>query len=281
MKTLTLKTKSFYRGKRNYFIDYKRAVNDSNYIRISRTDKLEDDSYQRSSIIFFKDDLPFLIGSLSMLITELIHMEKCKFKDMKAETLGYESFENGKRNYFYDLKRTSNNSYYLKISRTDKLEDETYLRSSIIFFEEDIPFFIECLSALLTSIIPQGQSNSSSQRQTMPTEVVSIKRGIKSWAPEKRPREKLILQGPDMLSDAELIALLIGSGTTSQTAVGLSTSVLKSIGHDLDRLSGLGLKQLTRFRGIGNAKAVSILAAMELSKRLNKSLGLPFKLQAV
>lgn len=92
-------------------------------------------------------------------------------------------------------------------------------------------------------------------------------KGIKSWSPDDRPREKLMEKGSAALSDAELIAILIGSGTRDESAVDLSRRILKSAKNDLNLLGTYSLKELTSFRGIGEAKAITIMAAMELGKR--------------
>lgn len=86
-------------------------------------------------------------------------------------------------------------------------------------------------------------------------------------AEEDRPREKLILKGKTALSEAELIAILIGSGTPSLSAVDLSKMILASVGHDLSSLARLSIQDLKKFKGIGEAKAISIVAAMELGRR--------------
>jgi len=96
---------------------------------------------------------------------------------------------------------------------------------------------------------------------------VKDRNGIKSWSPDDRPREKLMEKGPVALSDAELIAILIGSGNSKESAVDLSRRILKTFSNDLNLLSVQGLKELTSFKGIGSAKAITIMAAMELSKR--------------
>lgn len=90
---------------------------------------------------------------------------------------------------------------------------------------------------------------------------------IKSWAEEDRPREKLLHAGRRALSDAELIAILIGSGSRQETAVELSKRILHSLGNDLDKLGKLSVNELCRFKGIGEAKAISIIAALELGRR--------------
>ncbi|UII23461.1 RadC family protein [Fulvivirga ligni] len=90
---------------------------------------------------------------------------------------------------------------------------------------------------------------------------------IKSWAEEDRPREKLLLKGKASLSEAELIGILIGSGTRSMSAVDLSKHILNQSGNDLNQLAKLSVKDLMKFKGIGEAKAISIVSALELGRR--------------
>lgn len=90
---------------------------------------------------------------------------------------------------------------------------------------------------------------------------------IKYWAEDDKPREKLMLKGKSVLSDAELIAILIGSGSRNESAVQLSKRILASVDNNLNSLGKLSVKQLTNFKGIGEAKAISIVAAAELGRR--------------
>ena len=90
---------------------------------------------------------------------------------------------------------------------------------------------------------------------------------IKNWALNDRPREKLLQKGKLALSDAELIAILIGSGNTDESAVELSKKILSKTNNNLNQLGKLSAKQLMVHKGIGEAKAISIIAAMELGRR--------------
>ena len=90
---------------------------------------------------------------------------------------------------------------------------------------------------------------------------------IKYWAEDDQPREKLMLKGKAALSDAELIAILIGSGSRNESAVELSKRILASVDNNLNALGKQSLQQLMGFKGIGEAKAISIAAAMELGRR--------------
>jgi len=90
---------------------------------------------------------------------------------------------------------------------------------------------------------------------------------IKAWAEEDRPREKLSAQGRRALTDAELIAILIGSGSRTETAVELSKRILHHYDNDLNKLAKASIQELSNFRGIGEAKAISIIAALEIGRR--------------
>jgi DNA repair protein RadC len=90
---------------------------------------------------------------------------------------------------------------------------------------------------------------------------------IKEWAVEDRPREKILYKGIFALSDAELIAILLGSGNNSQSAVDLARDVLKLADNNLNKLGKLGIEDLQKLKGIGQAKAINILAAIELGRR--------------
>ncbi len=103
---------------------------------------------------------------------------------------------------------------------------------------------------------------------------------ITSWAEADRPREKLLEKGRHLLSDAELIGILIGSGSKSETAVELSKRILSSIKNDLNELGKLSVNDLTKFKGIGEAKAIAIVAALELGRR-RKELEVPKRIKIV
>ncbi|WP_430971708.1 RadC family protein [Sunxiuqinia rutila] len=93
------------------------------------------------------------------------------------------------------------------------------------------------------------------------------KPSIKEWAVEDRPREKLLTKGTRSLSEAELLAILIGSGNSKESAVELSRRILGTVNNDLATLSKKDASYLLKFNGIGEAKAVNILAALELGRR--------------
>ncbi|MCO4805125.1 MAG: DNA repair protein RadC [Flavobacteriales bacterium] len=94
---------------------------------------------------------------------------------------------------------------------------------------------------------------------------------IKSWAEDDRPREKMLQKGRAVLTDVELVAILIGSGTPSESAVDISKRILASVSNDLNKLGRLTIRDLMKFNGIGQARAIAISSAMELGRRRKES----------
>jgi DNA repair protein RadC len=94
-----------------------------------------------------------------------------------------------------------------------------------------------------------------------------VKLNINQWAKEDRPREKMVSRGVEVLSDAELLAILIGSGNTEESAVELMRRVLASCDNNLNELGKWALPDYLRFKGFGTAKAATVMSALELGKR--------------
>ena len=90
---------------------------------------------------------------------------------------------------------------------------------------------------------------------------------IKFLAEDDRPREKFLLKGKSALSDSELLAIILGSGNTEESAVELAQKILKSVNNNWQNLSLLSIKDLMKFKGIGEAKAISVAAALEIGRR--------------
>lgn len=90
---------------------------------------------------------------------------------------------------------------------------------------------------------------------------------IKSWAEEDRPREKMLLKGRESLSDAELLAIILGSGSRDESAVSLAKRILSASDNNLYELGKFSLNDLMKFKGVGEAKAISIAAAVEIGRR--------------
>lgn len=95
--------------------------------------------------------------------------------------------------------------------------------------------------------------------------------GIKSWAEEDRPREKLLAKGKKELTNAELLAIILGSGSRDESAVSLAKRILAASDHNLHTLSKLDIADFCEFKGVGAAKAVSIVATLELARRLKST----------
>ena len=94
---------------------------------------------------------------------------------------------------------------------------------------------------------------------------------VKEWAKEDRPREKLMMKGPEALSNAELLAILIGSGNSNETAVDLMKRMLRDNKDSLAMLGKMSIQDMMKYNGIGEAKAITLLAACELGKRRQQS----------
>ena len=185
---------------------------------------------------------------------------------MLSNVLLSESFSSSeKRHYFLDFKRTSKDSKFIQISRSDRQPDGSFLRSFVIVFEEDFHFLISAMSSLFHHSAHLDQQGKSVQ--DIHKDGKLKRRGIPGWEVEKKPRERLLAHGPDALRDGELLAILIGSGTVGEDAVALSDRVLKALGG-FSGLIGRDISTLSRFNGIGPAKAASIIAAMGIAERL-------------
>ena len=126
---------------------------------------------------------------------------------------------------------------------------------------------IACMSSLFRTAAYQDEQDVTVQDLYHKKEE-KRSNGIKSWEPELRPREKMLEHGREVMSNAELLAMLIGSGTPRETAVDLAGRILDSVGGNLLKLSDLELEDFCRFAGMGAAKSCSILAAMELARRM-------------
>ena len=112
--------------------------------------------------------------------------------------------------------------------------------------------------------------NDSKGNHNCPLSTVHSKLSIAHWAEEDRPREKMAAQGAEALSNAELLAILIGSGSPNESAVELMKRVLNDCNNNLNTLGKMTIRDLCQYNGIGEAKAITILAACELGKRRQK-----------
>lgn len=106
-----------------------------------------------------------------------------------------------------------------------------------------------------------------SKKTTFALQFSNMEKGIKSWSETDRPREKMVEKGVLALSDSELIAILLASGNADETAVDLARRILKDCDNNLQKFSKHSIKSLSEYKGIGIAKAVTLLAAIELGNR--------------
>ncbi len=187
--------------------------------------------------------------------------------DMRTENLSSENFSSGKRNYFIDFKRAINDSHYICITRSDKLQSGGYRRSNVVVFEEDFHFLVSAFSSLFQSAAHLDYQGIGGIQQLSKTSIKGRK-GISSSAAEMQPREKFVSYGAQGVNDAELISMLIGTGSASQNAVATSEEILKAAGGRLDRIYAQDFESLSTFKGIGVAKSCAILAALELGRRM-------------
>ncbi|MCR8560463.1 hypothetical protein KXD93_22605 [Mucilaginibacter sp. BJC16-A38] len=177
---------------------------------------------------------------------------------MRDKILVTESFSHLEKFYFFDFMEADNGTFYISISRSDHKGDDTYQRSGVVIFQENFEFAMEALSSLFRTASQQIGQYAAVERVN----------GIKAWHPDSRPREKMMAGGRTAMTDAELLAMLIGSGTPNETAVGLAARILASIDHDLSRLAVITMEALCVFKGMGRAKSSTIIAAMELGLRI-------------
>src|SRR6202000_1959022 len=112
---------------------------------------------------------------------------------MKANILATEHFSDMEKHYFFDFAEASNGKYYIRISRNDQQQDDTYKRQAVVIFEENFEFAMEALSSLFRTAGYQLRHEGKTDRIS----------GIKSWKPESRPREKMMTAGREAMLDAE------------------------------------------------------------------------------
>lgn len=188
---------------------------------------------------------------------------------MLTNVLMSESFSsNQKRHYFLDFKKTSMDSKFIQISRSDQLPDGSYQRSFVIVFEEDFHFLIAGMSSLFHHAAHLGEDGKTIHDIQKGNMAIG-EHGIPSWDPELKPREKLMARGVEVLQDCELLAILIGSGTQGEDAVALSGRMLDAFGG-FSGFIGRSISSLCSFNGIGKAKASTILSLVEIIRRCGK-----------
>lgn len=188
---------------------------------------------------------------------------------MKNPVLASESFSRGNTHYFLDLRLASNQANYFLFTQSSLLPDQSFKRNTLVIWDKDIEDFISGLSSLLHAAAYLDQQEVTVHQLREETRQRALN-GIKAMEPAARPREKLVVDGAGALSDAELLALLIGSGSADESAVELGARIMALAGDDPRKLDGLDFARLCRLKGMGLAKSSAVLSAIELSRRMHK-----------
>ncbi|SDD66665.1 UPF0758 domain-containing protein [Pedobacter soli] len=184
----------------------------------------------------------------------------------KKQILASEFFSaSSKRHYFVDLKRAENNSMYIQLTRSEQQQDGSFKRWRFIVFENHLPEFINAFASVF-----QAAAYQDADYQTVKdiAEEYKAAKGIKAMPEDTRPREKLFAKGSQKLRTEELLAILVGSGTPGESAVELGKRIFDGHGGKAHLLKGCNFSSLCRYKGMGVAKASTILAAVELARRL-------------
>jgi len=188
---------------------------------------------------------------------------------MKNSVLASESFSQGNTHYFLDVRVASNQAIYFLFTQSSLLPDGSYRRISIPVWSNHIHNFVIGFSSLLHSSAYLEQQDVTIH-QLRAENQKKLASGIKAMEPSMRPREKLVLNGAGDLSNAELLALLIGSGSADESAVALGARIMALARDDPGKLDGLDFGCLCGLKGMGLAKSSAVLSAIELSRRMQK-----------
>lgn len=183
---------------------------------------------------------------------------------MPVNILAEETFSYYDRHYKVSVNQAVNQSMYLRLACTENRTGE-WETQTMRFFEGDIQRFIASLNSVFHAAAYRADLDQRKGGLFRQPEDV---KGIKSWEAGERPREKLMEQGREAMSDCELLAMLICAGLPGITAVDLAEKVLALAGNELRQLAALKAEDLLAIRGIGHARALSVLSAMELAVRL-------------
>lgn len=176
--------------------------------------------------------------------------------------LASETFSHGKKHYFIDVKKASNDTHFLLITSSEKYDEDKFYRRTIQLWEEDLGFFVEALSVILSQLA-HGELSPPEVKM----ELVKDPKGMKVIAEYDRPREKLHGLGAGVLSNAELLAILLCTGSSELSVLDLCRKIMKSVKNDPVRLLNRTAEDFCKYPGIGVAKAATLLAALELGRR--------------
>ena len=184
---------------------------------------------------------------------------------MKNRMIATESFRSGKDIYFFDYLKAVNGRHYLRIARMENCSGGPTKRTKVVIFEDVIQPMISAFAYLLHAV---GHSDSQGERPKEMREKAKEIRALRaSMDPDMPLRERLGLYGAGILTEHELVSLLLGLGTTSDDATHMADELLGHLGGNIAKLIGMTQADLCRMPGIGMAKCSVILAAMELGRR--------------
>lgn len=155
---------------------------------------------------------------------------------MKNEILASESFSSGKRHFFLDFNVAGNKNNYVQFTRSEQQDDGSYKRWSFVIFQNQFEDFISAFSSLFRTASYQGKGYTTVKELH---EELKDKRGIKAMPADARPREKMAANGRAEMENAELLAMLIGSGSPSESALELAERMLEGACGSLKNLAGM------------------------------------------
>ena len=185
-------------------------------------------------------------------------------KPSSHPTLATETFSHGRKHYFIDVKKAVNDTHFVLITSSESFKnDPQYYRRTIQLWEEDLAMFVEALGMVLSRL-----AHGDLAPADPPMEVVKEPAGIKAIAEYDRPREKLHALGAAKLSHAELLSILLCTGSSELSVLDLCVKIMQSVKDDPTRLLTRTAEDFCRFPGIGVAKAATLLAALELGRRV-------------
>lgn len=176
-----------------------------------------------------------------------------------------ESFAHGRTHYFIDVKKAANDSYFLLITSSEKYDGDQFRRQTVQLWEEDLAFFVEALSMVLSRMTGDDGARFFDRPEM---KVMEDRCGVLALPEHDRPREKLHALGAGKLSNAELLAILLCTGAQELSVLDLCEEVMKSVKNDPARLLTMTAEDFCKFRGIGVPKAATLLAALELGRRV-------------
>lgn len=178
-------------------------------------------------------------------------------------TLASETFSHGRKHYFIDVKKAANDTHFVLITSSEQFRNHTTrYRRTIQLWEEDLSMFVEALTMVLGRLA-YGDLTPPEPKM----EIVKDATGVKALPVYDRPREKLHALGAGTLSNAELLAILLCTGSSELSVLDLCEKMMRSVQNEPARLLESSAEDFCRFPGVGVAKAATLMAALELGRR--------------